>query len=204
MLIDLRPAEAAGKGFIPGAVSIPANELLSAKDKFPSDMSAPIILYSSLNATEDAFRTVRGWGYKEVSVLSGGFAAWEKIGGTIATGELRSSISYVPKPRPGEVAIEEFKEYVEKGDPSVFLLDVRDSDEAMHGMLKGAMNIPVSQLEERAKELPKDKLIIAHCVTGIRAESAYDQLKELGFKKVKFLNAVIQIDRDGKYEITKK
>ncbi len=105
-------------------------------------------------------------------MLSGGFEAWKKMGGTVAQGDLRSAISYVPKPRPGEVAIEDFKDYVEKGDPSVLILDVRDPDEAMHGILKGAKNIPVSQIGERAKELPKDKLIITHCMTGIRAESA--------------------------------
>ena len=183
---------------------MPLAGLSSAEDKFPSDTSAPIILYSSSAADVDAFKAVRGWGYKEVSVLSGGVEAWNKMGGTVAKGDLRFAISYVPKPRPGEVAIEDFKDYVEKGDPSVLILDVRDSDEAMHGILKGAMNIPVSQIGARAKELPKDKLIITHCMTGIRAESAYDQLKELGFKNVKFLNAVIQIDKDGKYEITKK
>ena len=45
--------------------------------------------------------------------------------------------------------------------------------------------------------------IIAYCMTGLRAESAYDDLKESGYK-TRFLNALIQIDKDGKYEITKK
>jgi rhodanese-related sulfurtransferase len=70
-------------------------------------------------------------------------------------------------------------------------------------MLKGAVNIPAGKITERAAEISKDKEIITHCTTGIRAEMAYDDLKELGFK-VRFLNAVIQIDKDGKYEITKK
>jgi rhodanese-related sulfurtransferase len=34
VLIDLRESKAAEKGFIPGAVSIPTNELASAKEKF--------------------------------------------------------------------------------------------------------------------------------------------------------------------------
>jgi len=65
------------------------------------------------------------------------------------------------------------------------------------------MNIPAGEIASRLKELPKDREIITHCQTGLRAESAYDELKEAGYK-VRFLNALIQIDKDGKYEITKK
>lgn len=136
-------------------------------------------------------------------MLSGGIEAWKKAGGELAKGELTTTISYVPKPRPGEIAIEDFKALAEKGAADKIILDVRDKDEAMNGMIKGAINIPAGEIKDRLKELPKDKEIITHCVTGIRAESAYDDLKEAGYK-VRFLNAIIQIDNDGKYEITKK
>ena len=202
VLIDLRDAAQAEKGFIPGAVSIPAKDLSSVKDRFPADKSAPIILYSdSLNA--EAFKAVRSMGYANTSVLNNGIAGWTKENNKTEQGKLKTTVSYVPKPRPGEIQIEEFKALAEKGAPDKIILDVRDTDEAMVGMIKGAVNIPAGQLEERSKELPKDKEIITHCVTGLRAESAFDTLTELGFK-VRFLNALIQIDKDGKYEITKK
>ncbi len=203
VLVDLRPAKEASEGHIQGAFSTPADSLAAAKERFPADKSAPIILYEE-GVNDEAFRTVRGWGYKDTTALNGGVASWKKIGGTLIKGELPSTIVYVWKPRPGEVLIEDFKNYVEKKDPGVLILDVRDKDEAMNGMLPGAVNIPTSEIQDRAKELPKDKLIITHCVTGVRAESAYEDLKELGFTNIKFLNAVIQIDKDGKYEITKK
>ncbi|MDH4233307.1 MAG: rhodanese-like domain-containing protein [Nitrospirota bacterium] len=202
VLVDLRKTETAEKGYIQGAVSIPAAALAAAKDRFPADKTAPIILYSE-KEDEAAYRTVTGWGYKNTSVLSGGLAAWKKDSGKLVSGKLTTAISYVPKPRPGEIAIEEFKALAEKGDPKKIILDVRDRDEAMNGMIIGAVNIPAGELHDRMKELPKDKEIITHCVTGIRAESAYDDLKEAGYK-VKFLNAIIQIDKEGKYEITKK
>ncbi|MBI5639202.1 MAG: hypothetical protein HZA17_02135 [Nitrospirae bacterium] len=202
VLVDVRDAKEVEKGFISGAVSIPAKTLTSANDRFPADKSAPIILYSD-TVDADSFKTVRSWGYKDTTVLNGGFGAWTKEGGKTEKGKPVTTISYVPKPRPGEISIEEFKAIAEKGAPGKIVLDVRDSDEAMNGMIKGAVNIPAGQLAERLKELPKDKEIITHCVTGIRAESAYEDLKEAGFK-VRFLNALIQIDKDGKYEITKK
>jgi rhodanese-related sulfurtransferase len=202
VLIDLRSPAEAKKGFIQGAVNVPMAELTGAKERFPSDKSAPIILYTD-TMSEEAFKTVRGWGYKETTLLSGGFGAWKQMGGKVSAGELKTVISYVPKPRPGEISIEEFKMIAESGSSDKVILDVRDTDEAMHGMLKNAMNIPAGQIKDRSAELPKDKEIIPHCTTGIRAEMAYDELKEKGFK-TRFLNAVIQVDKDGKYEITKK
>jgi len=202
VLIDLRNLKDAEKSFIPGAVSVSAKDLTAAKDKFPGDKSAPIILYAD-KLDEEAFKMVRGWGYGNTSLLNGGIAAWTKEGGKAEKGKLASAISYVPKPRPGEISIEEFKAIAEKGSKDKLILDTRESDEAMNGMIKGAVNIPESALKNRLKELPKDKEIITHCATGIRAETVYEELKEAGFK-TRFLNAVIQIDKDGKYEITKK
>lgn len=202
VLIDLRDVDAARKGFIPGAVSLPAKDLSTAKDRFPADKSAPIVLYGD-GIDSDAFKTVRGWGYKDTSVLSGGVNAWTKHGGKLETGTPNTVISYVPKPRPGEISIEEFKAIAEKGSPGIVILDVRDTDEAMNGMLAGAINIPAGDITKRLKDLPKDKEIITYCNTGLRAESAYEDLKGAGYK-VMFLNALIQIDKDGKYEITKK
>lgn len=202
VLVDLRDVKTAQKGFIKGAVSIPAKDLESSKDKFPADKSAPIILYS---AKEDAaqYKVVSDWGYKNVSVLSGGIETWKKDGGKLEKGKLTTIVSYVPKPRPGEITIEEFKALAEKIPADKIIIDVRDKDEAMNGMIKGAINIPAGEIRDRLNELPKDKELITHCVTGIRAEAAYEDLKEAGYK-VRFLNAIIQIDNDGKYEITKK
>ncbi len=202
VIIDLRDVKEAEKGFIPGAVSITAKDLAAAKDRFPTDKSAPIILYAD-KLDEEAFKTVRTWGYGNTSLLNGGIAAWTKDSGKTDKGKLAATISYVPKPRPGEIAIEEFKTIAEKGSPDKLILDVRESDETANGMIKGATNIPESTVKNRFKELPKDKEIITHCATGIRAESVFEELKEAGLK-TRFLNAVIQIDKDGKYEITKK
>jgi rhodanese-related sulfurtransferase len=202
VLIDLRTPEEARKGFIPGAVSIPENELDAAKNRFPADKSAPIILYSD-SFSEKAYKTVKAWGYKETTVLLGGYGAWKQMGGQTPAGDLKSNISYVLKPRQGEISIDEFKTIVESRSTRAVIVDVRDVDETMSGMLEGAINIPVGQIRDRLAELPKDKEIITHCCTGIRAEMAYDVLKENGMK-ARFLNAVIQIDNDGRYEVTKK
>ena len=50
-------------------------------------------------------------------------------------------------------------------------------------------------------ELPKDKRIVAHCSTGVRAEMAYHKLKDKGYN-VAFVKADIEIDKAGKPTIT--
>src|SRR5512134_2744528 len=94
VLVDLRDPKETEKGFIPGAVSIPANELAAAKDTFPADKSAPIILYAN-QLNEQAFKTVRNWGYKDTAVLSGGIDSWIKDGGKIEKGKPGSTIAYI-------------------------------------------------------------------------------------------------------------
>lgn len=204
VLIDVRPADAAKKEHIKGAVSIPLTEIEKAKDKLPGDKKAPIIIYcSTVKASEDAFRIVRKWGYSNLSYLAGGIEAWKKAGNPVLSGDLAATIVYAPKPRPGEISLEEFKKIAETRPADKLILDARDEDEAMQGMLKGAKNIPSQAISAKLAEMPKDKEIIVHCVTGVRAEMAYLTLKEAGYK-ARFLNAEIKIDKDGKYEITKE
>ncbi|TAL26021.1 MAG: hypothetical protein EPN94_04180 [Nitrospirae bacterium] len=204
VLIDIRPADEAKKEHIKGAVSIPLNELATSKDRFPADKKAPIIIYcSTVKASEEAFAVVRKWGYSNLSYLDGSIEAWKKAGNPVVSGDLATTIVYVPKPRPGEISIDEFKGIAETKPGDKLILDVRDVDEASSGMLIGARNIPTKDITSKLSDIPKDKEIITHCITGVRAEMAYHQLKEAGYK-VRFLNADIKIDKDGKYEITKE
>jgi rhodanese-related sulfurtransferase len=68
-------------------------------------------------------------------------------------------------------------------------------------MIKGALLIPDEELAARMAEVPKDKRIVTHCLTGIRAEMAYHKLKEAGYKAA-FLNNDIAVAKDGSFKIT--
>jgi len=64
----------------------------------------------------------------------------------------------------------------------VFLLDVRNPDELeADGMIEGAVNIPIDQLEARLAEVPKDRSIATYCLHGRRASLAATLLKENGY-----------------------
>lgn len=62
-------------------------------------------------------------------------------------------------PNAPKMASDEVMALLEKGE--VFFLDVREPRELEElGTLEGYVNIPVGQLEQRLKEIPKDKAII--------------------------------------------
>jgi len=66
----------------------------------------------------------------------------------------------------------------------VFLLDVRRPEELEeHGMIEGAVNIPIDELEARLAEVPKDKAIVTYCMRGGRASRAAETLREAGYDK---------------------
>ena len=69
----------------------------------------------------------------------------------------------------------------------VVVLDVREDTElAETGTVKGAIHIPLGQLESRLAELPKDKVILTACRSGGRASRALTLLESKGFKTAGF------------------
>ena len=196
VLVDLRSKKAASAGHIKGAVSIPEAELAAAKDKFPKKKSAPIILYSEDQAAVETFALVRGWGYKNTTVLKGGAKAWT---GKFFPGDPGSKIVYVKKLKPGQISVAEFKKVASEKPADKLILDVRDADAA--GQIPGSLNIPQAQLADRLAEVPKDKEIIIHCNTGIMASMSIKTLQDNGYQ-VRYLDAVVQVAPDGSFEIT--
>jgi rhodanese-related sulfurtransferase len=204
VLLDVRPAAEAQAGFIPGAVAWPAADTKAALAKLPDrKLKAPIMVYDGGDgkaAVAVASEIVAG-GYSNVNVVTGGFAGWKAANYPVATGAPASTVAYVVKPRPGEVSIDAFRKLATNTPAGTLILDVRNRDEANAGMIKGAMLVPDEEIMDRLGEIPKDKKIVTHCATGIRAEMAYHKLKDKGYD-VGFVKAAIDVDKQGKLTIT--
>jgi rhodanese-related sulfurtransferase len=206
VLIDARPAAELAGGYIPGAVSVPATAVKAALPQLPDrNLKAPIMVYDGTGKDEavKAAMTIVRAGYENVVVVTGGLAAWQGAGYKLASGAPAMKVAYVPKPRPGSLPAEEFRKIAAVTPADTLILDVRNQDEGNAGMIKGAMLIPDEEILARIGEIPKDKRVVTHCSTGIRAEMAYHKLKEKGYK-VAFLNADLDIARDGKFKIAPK
>jgi rhodanese-related sulfurtransferase len=98
----------------------------------------------------------------------------------------------------GSISIPSFNRLLAERPDSVHLIDVSSAREFATGSLKGAVNIPINQLEKQADRLPTDKPIIFFCATGGRASEAYDTMQLIRPEvKVHFLDAQVQIRPDG-------
>ena len=59
------------------------------------------------------------------------------------------------------IGFDELKARLKAG--SVILVDVRPAEEYAAGHIAGALSIPHDQLEDRLREIPKDKEVVAYC-----------------------------------------
>lgn len=62
---------------------------------------------------------------------------------------------------PARIKPEEVRELLKKN--KAVLVDVRPEASYKAGHIKGALNIPFSEIRERAKELPRHKMIATYC-----------------------------------------
>jgi len=60
-------------------------------------------------------------------------------------------------------------EYEARRDSEHILVDVREVDEFEAGHLPGAVNIPLSELQDRYDEIPEDIPVYLVCKTGVRS-----------------------------------
>ncbi|WP_077307955.1 rhodanese-like domain-containing protein [Terribacillus halophilus] len=63
---------------------------------------------------------------------------------------------------------EELDELVEKGT-SYKIIDVREEEEVEHGMIPGAIHIPMQQVPEKLAELPTEDTYVLVCRGGHRS-----------------------------------
>lgn len=67
---------------------------------------------------------------------------------------------------------------------AVFLIDVRTPEEFRQAHVKGAVLIPLDQVEKRLGELPKNRPILVYCAVGSRSSAVASFLAEKGYRDV--------------------
>ena len=80
-----------------------------------------------------------------------------------------------------QVHVSEVRGLVESG---AHIVDVRTPGEFAAGHLKGAVNIPLGELRQRAGEIPKDRPVYLHCRTSQRSYNGIMALKGRGFENL--------------------
>lgn len=213
MLIDARPKRVFDKGAIPGSVHISDSEFDKHVDKLPADKATPLIYYCgglecvlSVKSAEKA----RKLGYTDVKTFVEGYPEWVKLYGEAATpaaasgagGTAKVSASIEAGKEKGTITVASFERIMKENPDSLLLVDVRDAKEFKAGTIKGAINIPIGDLEKMIGTLPKDKPIVFLCGTGARSGEAYDTAKLLRSElQAYFIDAAMKFNPDGTFSI---
>lgn len=84
-----------------------------------------------------------------------------------------------------QISVQEFVERIQD-QQDIFILDVRTHEEYQTQNI-GGHHIPLPELAERVAEVPRDKLVVIHCRSGVRSQTALHLLKKMGYIKVRNL-----------------
>jgi rhodanese-related sulfurtransferase len=224
-LIDSRPKRVFDKGAIPGALNIPDTEFEKQLDKLPADKATPMVFYcGGLDCvlSDKSAEKARQLGYTAVKTYAEGFPAWSKafpdavasaasaMAGmpaamAAAAGQMmKKAVEILPGKDKGTISAASFDKIFSESPDAVMFIDVRDTKEFAAATIKGAISLPINQLEKKVETLPTDKPVVFFCGTGGRAGEAYDTVKLLRPEvNAYFLDADVQFNPDGSYKITK-
>jgi rhodanese-related sulfurtransferase len=217
-LIDARPRRVADKGMIPSAVNIPDSEFDKLVDKLPADKAMALIFYcGGLECTlsDKSAEKARKLGYTNVLTYPEGQPEWDSLHGAAAaaaaTGSgttaapVAATAALVPGKEKGSVTVASFQQVWGANPASLLLVDVRDPKEFASGTIKGAVNLPINELEKKVGTLPTDKPVVFICGTGARSGEAFDTVKLLRAEvRAYFIDADAKFNADGSYTMKQK
>ena len=171
LILDTRIADHFEKGFIPGSLNIGLNGMFAVWVGTLIDINKPLLLITDIGKEEESVLRLARVGYENViGYLDGGIAVWEDAGKQITT--------------VNSINADDIKEYY--GENEYTILDVRKPSEFETEHVKGAINIQLSEIENRLQELYTNKKYIIHCAAGYRSMMAASILKNNGFEN--FMN----------------
>jgi len=215
LLLDARGAKLYLKGTIVGSLNLPVKKYDTLKKLLPSKDTTLITFcngYKCEKSDELAELLIKD-GYTKVLIYKGGFPEWKKKGYTV-TGKIRKckEASKGPYKPTKESKINGTKVYLgqDKGMIDQFwftelintnkipkgyqLVDVRKASQYKEGHIKGAINIPLDAKNKRIDSslLPKEKIVVFYCNTGMQSVDSFVSLKDNDNKNVLYMDANVE------------
>ena len=89
----------------------------------------------------------------------------------------------------------------DKSPVPFILLDVRTPEEYAEGHIKGALLIPVQELQQRISEVPKDKQVYVYCRSGVRSVRASNILVNAGYTRIENVLGGFMAWKDAGYPV---
>lgn len=193
VLVDIRPAEAYEEEHIPQSLSYPGS---SVQNYSPAKDETPVIVFSAADASmlETANNILKQKSFKTL-FLESGFESWKKDGyPTLSYG---NPSSFVDQSKVTYIAPGELKTLLEKGDETLYLLDVQSKEKYAVRHLKGAANIPLAELEKRKEEIPTGKSVVVYGENETISFRGGVRLHDLNFFAVRTLSGNFHLEPKG-------
>ncbi len=133
----------------------------------------------SVRCTAEALKA----GYRQVSILKGGFPAWKEAGFAV------ESIQRVPRLASPSVRAKDLKGWLDQDRPLI-VLDIRDLESYRENHIPGAINIPLEELHERYQEIPLGQTLVIVDNRGYRSFFTASYLKRKGFYTIRLFGGM--------------
>lgn len=201
ILIDMRSPENFAEEHILNSNSVPFLTISTAIIALDKNKPYVLIDYdSSVELLATVVKNMTDAGFKNISYLEGGFAAWKaEYNPTIFAGDPNS---FVDQSKVTFIQAEKLQELL-KMDTNITLIDVRKKEQFDAGHLPGAINIFLADIEKRNREIPSNKKIVLYGDTGPAAFQAAVRLFDMGFFNTLTLSDGLTGWKNKKYEIVK-
>lgn len=180
-ILDTRQADSFAKGFIKGSINIGLEGQYAIWVGNLVPPKSTLLLVTEPGKEEESIIRLARIGYDSViGFLEGGMKSWiqekyifDKISGISAN-------EFAAKYKDGNLNI----------------LDVRNQSEHNTGIIKGALPICLSKLENQLGEISPQNTYYIHCAGGYRSMMACSLLKKNNFSKVVNIDGGIQVLKD--------
>lgn len=147
--------------------------------------NAPLVVIDrgDMAAVNAALEDLRERDFRRLAYFP--LSAWK---GALGPAPAIPALSWAPVYGPGQVAPKAFEEAVAAGK---FILDVRPSADFARGHFKGAVNLPIEEMEKDYAKIPKDVPVFVSCASGAKSQKTFDILGRKGYANVSYLDAEI-------------
>lgn len=185
LVLDVRSKQAFAAGHVPRSIFIGLDGSFAPwVGDLIKDVATPILLVVEKERLEEAVTRLSRVGFDQtLGYLDGGVEAWE------AAGFEKDTLTQI---EPDTLAKQE----------SPVIIDVRKPGEYEAEHVKGAVNIPLSVLNDHLSELPEKGTFYVHCASGYRSVIASSILKSRGIHNLIDVKGGIKAIKDTSMELT--
>lgn len=183
--LDLRDPQDFAIEHIPHSFSITLAGINSFSLK-PGEIGIIVLAQKDTASNETVKNILKQQTNKSMFLLQGGFESWKQQGNPVYT--IGDPKSFIDQSKVTYITPEEVKKMLATDDePQPFFLDVQSKDNYAHAHIKGAVNIPLDELEKRSSEVPLGKGIIVYGESELSSFQGGVRLNDLGVYAVKTL-----------------